>query len=84
MDSEYQCGLKPGDRVRLIQDLHIVDDSGKPTGEVHGQGEIWRVLPDCCSVRHDLWLEQPDGDPHTWDDDVSVFEWFEKIEEITG
>src|SRR5687768_15138282 len=77
----YRCGLAPGDRVRLRKDLLIRDHRNRPTGVVHQQGEIWTVLPDCCSVHHDLWLQQPDGEPHTWDDDsASVAEWFERVE----
>jgi hypothetical protein len=80
-DQEYQCGFRPGQRVRLLKDLVIRDHRGRPTGVVHREGEIWTVLPDCCTVRHDLWLQQPDGEPHTWDDDASALEWFEVVSE---
>lgn len=78
----YRCGLQPGQQVRLRKDLIIRDHKGRPTGRVHAKGEVWTVLPDSCSFRHDLWLQQPGGRPHTWDDDEeSVSEWFEPINE---
>lgn len=76
----YGCGLRPGDRVRLRKDLVIRDHLNRPTGEVHVKGEVWTVLPDCCGLHHDLWLEQPDGSPHTWDDSKdTVREWFDLV-----
>lgn len=74
---EYRCGLTAGQRLILRKDLIITDHSGNPTGEVHAKGEIWIVLP---GIRTDpvLWLKQPNGERHTWDDDMTqVDEWFE-------
>ena len=82
LDQPYRCGLWPGDRVRLRKDLVTTDWRGRPCGEVHKAGEVWTVLPDCCDLHHDLWLQQPDGLEHTWDDDAdSVFEYFERVTE---
>ena len=75
----YFCGLRPGDRVRLKKDLIVTDHNDQPTGEVHQLGEVWTVLEDACAGEHDLWLQQPDGSPHTWSDDQSIFEYFERI-----
>ncbi len=75
----YFCGLRPGDRVRLKKDLIITDQNDRPTGEVRKAGEVWTVIDDGCEAKHDLWLQQPDGSPHTWCDDQSVWEYFERI-----
>ncbi len=75
----YSCGLRPGDRVRLKKDLIFTDQKDRPTGEVRKAGEVWIILADSCESKHDLWLQQPDGSPHTWDDDESVFQYFERI-----
>lgn len=77
----YACGLRPGDRVRLLRDLVIRDHRNRPTGDMHPKGEIWTVLPDSCSTRRDLWFRQADGELHTWDDDQSVSDWFERVPE---
>ncbi|MBI5684173.1 MAG: hypothetical protein HZC54_03745 [Verrucomicrobia bacterium] len=66
--------------MRLRKDLLICDHKGRPTGQTHLAGEVWTVLPDSCSAKHDLWLRQADGRLHTWDDTVeSVAEWFEVV-----
>src|ERR1700719_2772415 len=74
----YRCGLVPGDRLRLRKDLVIRDQGDRPTGTVHRQHEVWTVLPGGCTVQDDVWLERPDGKPHTWTDSSDIFEWFEK------
>jgi len=78
----YRCGLHAGQRVALRKDLAIRDHDGKPTGQVHPKGEQWIVL---AGTKTDsvLWFRQPDGRPHTWDDDAkSVTEWFELVDEL--
>jgi 23S rRNA A2030 N6-methylase RlmJ len=75
-DSTYLCGLRPGDRVRLRADLPIVDREGKQQA-LHAEGEIWQVLPP-STQRGLVWLRTPDGNPHTWDDDSTIYETFEK------
>ena len=76
---QYSCGLRVGDRLRLKKELVTTDHQGRPTGEIHTPGEVWTVTDDCCEEEHDLWLLQPDGSPHTWDDDQSVFDYFDRI-----
>jgi hypothetical protein len=74
---EYRCGLRAGDLVRLIKDLAIVDDDDCPIG-VHRQGEIWGVLSGSHQDPNVLWLQRPNGEWHTWDDDESVWDQFER------
>ena len=79
---EDRCGLKAGDLVRLTKDLPIVDQDGRPTG-AYKRGEIWGVLSGSHQDPDVLWLQQPNGEWHTWDDDDSVWEQFERVEEST-
>jgi hypothetical protein len=81
---EYRCGLKAGDSVRLKRDIHLIDHLGNRTGDVLRAGEIWGILPGATEDPGVVWLRQPDGERHTWDDDPSIFEWFEKIDSIEG
>ena len=82
--SEYKCGLKVGDRVRLKKDLIVRDHRNRPTGDVHRKGEVWTVLKGSKEGRIDVWFRQPDGKSHTWDDDAaSINEWFEMIQMTT-
>lgn len=77
--TNYICGLKAGDRLRLKCDIVVRDYRGKLTGEVHRKGEIWSVLRGAKEKPVVVWLRQPDGKPHTWDDDESIFKTFELI-----
>jgi hypothetical protein len=76
----YGCGLRAGDRVQLKRDLKVVDTSGSPTGQIHPRGELWTVLTGTAAEPGVLWLRQADGELHTWDDDQTVFEVFERVE----
>jgi hypothetical protein len=75
----YKCGLKAGDLLRLKCELSVSDSNGQLTGEAHPAGEIWTVLPGSADEADIVWLRQPDGNRHTWDDDSSIFETFEKL-----
>ncbi len=76
----YRCGLAPGDQLRLKKDLVVRDHLNRPNGKVHSAGEVWAVTADACeNSAGDLWLRQSDGELHTWSDDDSVFEFFERI-----
>lgn len=75
--TEYRCGARAGEKVRLRQDL-VVEWEGVPTGVVHSTGEIWTVIAGSSAPPVVLWLRQPDGHPHTWDDDAGFWEWFER------
>lgn len=75
----YACGLVAGDRLRLRQDFPVLDDQGRTTGKTHQAGEIWEVLTGAAVDPEVLWLRQPDGQLHGWDDDAAVFETFERL-----
>jgi hypothetical protein len=75
----YRCGLKAGDSVRLRNNIVVTDQSDQPTGVIHCKGEIWAVLQGTKGV---VWLRQQDGHVHTWSDDQSIYETFEKVERI--
>ena len=74
---DYRCGLRAGDRVRLKHDIIVRDHLGKPTGVIHRAGEIWVVLSGAAEDPAIVWLRQPDGKRHTWDDAPSIFNIFE-------
>jgi isopentenyldiphosphate isomerase len=79
--TNYKCGLKAGNHVRLRADLLVRDHEGKPTGIIHRAGEIWRVLPGAEYGAVVIWLRQPNGERHTWDDNPTVFDAFELVNE---
>lgn len=73
----YRCGVQAGGRLRLGRGLPIRDHRGRPSGRVHRAGEIWTVLTGNPDEPDVVWLRQPDGGQHTWDD--TVLEWFEQL-----
>lgn len=75
----YKCGLKAGDRVKLIRDVVIRDDYGLPTGKVYPKGEIWTVQPGAKEETVAVWFRRADGKLHTWDDDDSIYMTFQKV-----
>ena len=64
--TQYQCGARAGDRVRLRQAI----------GE-HAAGQIWSVLAGAAEEPIVVWLYQVDGKPHTWSDDEDFLATFE-------
>ncbi len=76
---KYACGLRAGQKLRLKRDINMTDSRGRPTGVVHRAGQIWTVLPGSKEPPIVVWLRQPDGESHTWDDNRSIFETFEII-----
>src|SRR5207249_5629190 len=64
--SEYRCGLRAGQRVRLKHDITVLDHKGQPTGKVHREGEIGSLLRGSKEPPVVVWLPQTDGAPHTW------------------
>lgn len=60
--TNYKCGLKAGDLVRLKKDLIEMDYKNRPTGEVRSKGEIWTVIPGADDGRVDVWFRQSDGE----------------------
>lgn len=80
--TNYKCGLKAGDRVRLKNEIVITDHKGKPTGKIYPKGEIWTVLNGSKGDPIVVWLQQANGSRHTWDDDLSFFETFEVVRKL--
>ena len=79
--TEYKCGLRAGDKIKLKQDIIVQDHNGKPTGEIYPKEEIWTVLPGANEKEIVVWLMQADGKRHTWDDDDTIYEDFEVIKQ---
>lgn len=75
---EYPCGLRAGDRLRLRSKLTFKDHMGRATGESREAGEIWTILAGSESEPDIIWLEQADGDAHTWDAD-DILDSFEPV-----
>ena len=66
--TNYRCGARAGERVRLRRDL-VITQGGKPTGKVYRAGGIWRVVRGAREEPRVLWLKRPDEETHTWHDD---------------
>ena len=82
VNAEYLCGVRVGERVRLLQEFVIRDERGRPTPEVHQPGEIWTVLSPTPDMPWRVWLRQPDGEAHAWaDSDRRFWSWFERVDE---
>ncbi len=75
----YRCGARAGERVRLLRELAIRDHRGKLTGKVHSPGEIWAVVHGAAEEPRVLWLREPGGRSHTWDDADSFWNWFARV-----
>ena len=74
----YKCGLKAGQNVRLKNDLVCRDHRGTVTETIKAES-VWLVLNGCSTDPKVVFLQQPDGEPHTWDDDPSIFEFSELV-----
>ena len=75
---DYPCGVRARESLRLKRDLKIVDHDGHQTRASIPAGSIWRVLPGLPYEPEAVWLEDPEGLSHTWDD--SVLDDFEKVD----
>jgi hypothetical protein len=75
--TDYKCGARAGDRVRLRRDIAIHNHTGAPTGELHLAGDIWLVLRGAAEEPVAVWLRQADGETHTWSDDDDFLRTFE-------
>jgi len=73
--TEYKCGLRRGDIIRLRKDLTIRDYKGNKTG-VFPQGEESIVLSGTEGV---IFLSRPNRKRHTWSDDESIFDFYELV-----
>jgi hypothetical protein len=75
---QYQCGLRAGDQVRLRRDFHVEDADGRVKKIIPG-GSVWTVLEGAVEDPNAVWLEEPDGELYSWDDDDRIFEVFERF-----
>jgi hypothetical protein len=66
----YPCGVHAGDRLRAKREVAVVDHRAQPTGERFDSGSLWTVVPGVESEPTIVWLHQPNGMPHTWDETV--------------
>ena len=81
--NEYRCGLCAGDQLRLLRALPGNNDDGPPHDEAVRQiGGVWTVLPGSQQDPDALLLSQPDGKLHSWSDDESIFDYFEKLASV--
>jgi hypothetical protein len=76
---EYRCGLRAGDRLRLYRALPGNDERSLPDDSVREIGGVWTVLTGSPQDPEALWLSQPDGRLHSWSDDASIFDCFQKF-----
>jgi hypothetical protein len=64
----YECGVTAGMKVRLKHDLPLTTDNGS-TGEVIQSGSIWTILPGYADDPGTVWLIDPRGKEHVWDEE---------------
>ena len=74
----YRCGLKPGDRITLIGDLDIIDSEGNRV-DIIAADLVWLVIDGSPSDPGIVWLVDPTGSRHTWDDDPAIFDSFRRV-----
>ena len=72
---QYRCGLRAGDRLQLRRQLR----ADSPPRELGG---VWTVLTGSPQDPETLWLREPDGRLHSWDDDKTIFEYFAKLADV--
>lgn len=75
---KYKCGLNAGDRLQLKVDLKVKDNKGRVVC-IERKGGIWSVIAGVTGGDRIIWLLQPDGAEHTWDDDDSIFDTFQIV-----
>jgi hypothetical protein len=75
--NEYACGVKAGDKLKLKLPIPLEDDHGNVVRTIP-KGSVWTVLTGSSQDPGCLWLAEPSGDAHTWDDDKGIFEIFAK------
>jgi hypothetical protein len=76
--TEYRCGVRAGDRLRLKRDFPLLDHQGKHTRGTIPAGSIWLVLAGLPREPGVVWLQEPSGEFHTWDE--SVLDDFDKLD----
>ena len=73
----YECGLKAGESVKLKDALPVEDANGQVVREIP-KGAVWTVLSGSSQDPGCLWLAEPGGEAHSWDDDSAIFEVFDR------
>lgn len=63
----YPCGVEAGVKLRLKDALVCRDPEGNETYRFDANSE-WIVLRGNSNQPDVIWLRNPDGDTHTWDD----------------
>lgn len=76
--THYKCGAEASTKVRLKKDI-IMKFRGVLTGKVMKSGEIWYVLPGSSGDPNVVFMQDPAGNTHTWDDYSSFWECFELV-----
>lgn len=71
----YDCGLKAGDKLKLKMPIPLEDERGKVVRTIP-KDSVWTVLSGSSQDPGCLWLEEPGGDAHSWDDDQGIFQVF--------
>lgn len=74
----YDCGLKTGEKLRLKVPIPLEDERGRVIRTIP-KDSVWTVLSGSFQDPGCLWLEEPGGDNHSWDDDKSLFEVFQRV-----
>ena len=85
--AEYLCGVRVGERIRLVREFTLRDHNGRPTPEVHLPGELWTVIPPSSApeFRWRVLLHEPSGELHAWHDSKKKFwAWFERVDKNEG
>lgn len=77
--SKYNCGLRSGDKIRLIRDLEVKNRRGEVVS-VYPKGEVWDVIDGTDEDPPVIWLAHPDGERHVWDDSDVIYEQFAKVD----
>lgn len=65
---EYNCGLKVGDKIKLKKDIKITSSDAEVTGIIRVSDGVWTVIAGDKNSPETVWLREPSGDIHTWDD----------------
>ena len=76
--TEYPCGVRAGDHLRLKQDLPLLDDDGNHTRGNIPAGSVWLVVAGLPHEPDVVWLQEPSGNSHIWDE--TVLEDFELLD----
>lgn len=71
----YDCGLKAGDKLKLKMPIPLEDDRGRVVRTIP-KDSVWTVLSGSSQDPGCMWLEEPSGDAHSWDDDKEIFKIF--------